>query len=326
MKRGLVLGKFMPLHIGHSGLIDFALSNCDELIVLVCAEETEQIDAYRRLRWVQQTFASKSVRTILVSYNESVLPNTSVSSQQVSKLWADFLWKELPKIDVVFTSEKYGDYLAEYMQCAHMLYDAERLNANVSATIIREKPYTYRSYLPKNVQPYFVKKVCICGTESTGKSTLTEKLAQHYNTAFVPEMARDIVEETEACTEQHLQQIALLHGSTIDERVKTADGLLFVDTDLNITKSYSRFLFGKELTVCHWIETANSFDLYLYLDNDVEHVQDGTRLDIDRRNMLHESHLAQLEKSGIKYVVINGSWDERLAKAIAVVDEFLKAN
>ena len=35
-----------------------------------------------------------------------------------------------------------------------------------------------------------VKKIVICGPESTGKSTLTQNLASYYNTSFAKKFAR----------------------------------------------------------------------------------------------------------------------------------------
>jgi HTH-type transcriptional repressor of NAD biosynthesis genes len=126
------------------------------------------------------------------------------------------------------------------------------------------------------VHPFFVKKICIVGTESTGKSTLAKRLAEHYKTIYVPEMAREIIEETENCTYDDLLKIAQLHTQKISESILAANKLLIVDTDLNITRSYSQFLFNKGLNVDPWIEEVNQFDLYLFLEPDCEYIQDGT--------------------------------------------------
>lgn len=48
----------------------------------------------------------------------------------------------------------------------------------------------YWQYLPPVVRPYYAKRVCIYGPESTGKSTLTIDLARHFQTVFVEEYAR----------------------------------------------------------------------------------------------------------------------------------------
>jgi HTH-type transcriptional regulator, transcriptional repressor of NAD biosynthesis genes len=320
MIAGLIIGKFHPLHTGHLGLIHFGIQNCDTLTVLICASDKENIAGEIRLKWLQDEFEDHPKIDIkLLNYDENELPNTSVSSREVSRVWAKKLKEIAPQTDVVFTSEPYGDYLAEYMNCRHIIYELERTTTHISASQILKNPFKYWDYIAASAQPFFIKKIVICGTESTGKSTLTERLAKHFDTAFVPEMARDILEHTEDCKPHHLVEIAQLHAQIILQKVKGANKLLFIDTDVNITKSYSKFLFGETLNVSHWIEKANIADAYIYLDNDAPHIQDGTRLDIDSRNQLHISHQAELDAQNISYQIISGNWDERFEKSIAFV-------
>lgn len=322
-----MLGKFNPLHLGHIALIEFAQDRCDELIVLICASEKEPIKGTTRLNWVTDCFKNNSkIRPILLNYIEAELPNTSVSSKEVSTIWAAKLKSLFPKIDIIFTSETYGNYLAEALKCSHTCFDIDRKVFNISASEINSNVFKYWSFLPTSVRPFYVKKICIYGTESTGKSTITEKLANYFQTTFVPEMAREIIEETEECTETHLMQIAELHAKTINENAKIANKLLFVDTDLNITSSYSQFLFNKKLFEDRWVEEANNFDLYLYLDNDAPFIQDGTRLDKQRRDELNISHRKQLIDKGIKYHLVTGNWEDRFQKSINIVKGFLAEN
>ena len=100
------------------------------------------------------------------------------------------------------------------------------------------------------------------------------------------------------------------------------DRLLFIDTDINITKSYSKYLFNKPLNVADWIEVANKADLYLFLEPDCEFVQDGTRLPDEERKKLSLFHKEQLKETGIAYFSIHGNWNERLEKAIAITKKY----
>ena len=324
MEVGLVLGKFNPLHLGHVALIEFAQEKCDELIVLICASDKEVVSASTRLSWVKDAFKNNTkIRPIVFNYVESELPNTSVSSIEVSNIWAAKLETLFSKIDIVFSSEIYGNYLAERLKCRHICFDIERKAFNISASAINSNIYEHWDLLATSAKPYYVKKICICGTESTGKSTITEKLAGYFQTTFVPEMARKIIRETEECTEEHLIQIAELHAKTINEKINVANKLLFVDTDLNITSSYSQYLFKKKLVVESWVEKANLFDLHIFLENDAPFIQDGTRLDKIRRDELNQFHKNQLESKGIKYELVEGSWSERLESSIKIVEKML---
>lgn len=320
MKHGLVLGKFMPLHKGHLALISFAKSKCDILTVLLCAEDKETIPASTRLKWLQEELGS-TVDLQVLKYSDKDLPNTSVSSKQVSKKWSVVLKKNFPHVNIIFSSEPYGDFVADFMGAESVVYDEARKNYPVSATQIKNNPFYFWDFIPESVKPYYVKKACLLGTESTGKSTLTENLAKYFDTAFVPEMARDIIEQTEECTYENLFEIATLHAKTIIEKLPLANKLLFIDTDINITRSYSSFLFGKELTVPSWIEEANKADLYIFLEPDCPFVQDGTRLNETDRAKLNSSHKNQLDKNNIKYICAGGGWEERFETIVKVIKE-----
>lgn len=324
MKIGLVLGKFNPLHLGHIALIEFAQNKCDELIVLICASDKEIINGSTRLNWVKESFENNSkIKPVLLNYLENELPNTSVSSKDVSNIWATKLKTLFQKIDVIFSSEIYGEYLAQNLQCKHINFEIERKTFKISASEIILNVFKNWDLLATSAKPFFVKKICIYGTESTGKSTLTEKLAKYFETCYVPEMAREIIEETEECTESHLIQIAELQAKTINEKVKIANKLLFVDTDLNITSSYSKYLFDKKLIVENWVEQANNFDIYIFLENDAQFIQDGTRLDKLRRDELNISHKKQLTDKGINYELVTGNWEDRLTKSISIVKKII---
>jgi HTH-type transcriptional repressor of NAD biosynthesis genes len=321
MKNGLVFGKFMPLHKGHLSLINFALKNCDRLNVVLCHHNKEKIPAEIRLRSLQNELSIfENVNLISFQYNNEELPDTSVSSVSASNLWAMAFKKLLPETDVVFTSEKYGDYLAKAMKIEHICFDEHRIEMPVSGSLIRKNPFKYWDYICKEARPFFVKKISILGSESTGKSVLTKRLANYYKTLYVPEAAREILEKTALCRPEDLLQITATHAKNIIDQSLKANKLLFIDTDLNITKSYSSFLFHRELQVDSWQEKANKSDLYLFLETDCPYIQDGTRLDQQQRENLNLSHKRILETSHIQYIQIRGNWEERFEKAKKIIE------
>jgi HTH-type transcriptional repressor of NAD biosynthesis genes len=260
-----------------------------------------------------------NITVVSFNYDSSILPNTSISSRDVSRQWATAISNLLGPIDVVFSSEPYGDYIAEYMGAVHISFDEKRTLVPVSASVIRENPFLYWDYMPAHVRSWFVKKICIVGSESTGKSMLAEKLAKYFNTTFVPEMARDIIEKTSDVILEDLDKIAILQAQTILEKLPMANKLLFIDTDINTTISYASHLFSENLNVPLWIEEANRCDLYLYLETDCEYVQDGTRVSKEEREALNLSHKEQFKKVGINLVFVSGNWEKRTNEAISIV-------
>jgi HTH-type transcriptional repressor of NAD biosynthesis genes len=325
MKNGLVLGKFMPLHNGHLALFDFAARQCDRLFILLCHTGTEPIAGSIREEWLKDE-ATKIPGAVIISYgyDENELPNTSVSSREISLQWSRVIKNILPGIDIIFSSEIYGDYLAEFMDIRHISFDIKRKTVPISASAILANPLLHWDLIAAAARPYFLKKVVLLGTESTGKSTLAKKFAAYFNTGYVPEMAREILEKTLDCKPEHLIQIAELHAKEILKKTKNTNRLLFIDTDIHITRSYSKYLFNEILDVPGWIEQASKADLYLFLEPDCEFVQDGTRLPGEERNKLSLFHKEQLKESGIAYFSIQGNWDERFEKGILLIKDFFK--
>lgn len=324
-RQGIIIGKFMPFHMGHQGLIEFGTIRCDKLTVCVCSNKKEPIDGAIRYERVKQTYSNRPEIQVLHITEE--LPGWRRSTRYASNIRAKYLQELVPEVDVFFSSELYGKYMAEYIHINHEYFDRKRTIIPVSGTKIRNNPRKYRNYLAPIAKPYYCKKIIICGSESTGKSTLAIKLAQYFDTTYVPEMARRTVPETDKIIYKDLQTIAVLHAKAIEEKSRSANKILFVDTDINITKSYSKYLLSKELTVDPWIEEVNHGDLYLYLENDCEYIQDGGRLPKDERNSLNQFHKQQLRQQWIRYHTIHGTnRKDRIQKSIAVVKQFIRSS
>jgi HTH-type transcriptional repressor of NAD biosynthesis genes len=322
MTEGLVLGKFMPLHKGHLALIEFALQRCDLLRVLICAAQPEPIDGNIRFNWLSEIFADNTkVDIVLYQYNQNDLPNTSVSSLEVSAKWAMVIKEMFADIDIIFSSEKYGDFLAGILNARHECFDENRIINKISSTHIRNNPFHFWEYLPYNVQPYFVKKIALVGSESTGKSTLAKRLAEHFQTEYVPEVARNIIEHTKDCKIEQLIEIAASHAKAILLKQKSANKILMSDTELLITRSYAAFLFNQKLCAENWIVEANQFDLYIFLENDCPFIQDGTRLNEKERDALNDHHKVFFEANNIKMVFIGGDWENRFNTSVKTINE-----
>lgn len=324
MTTGLVLGKFLPLHTGHIALVNFALQHCDQLIVLLCYNEHEPIPGRVREKWLQSTFEKDPrVKIVPALYDEAELPGTSVSSIEASRLWSNYIRQALSPIDIFFSSEPYGDHVAEFLDIRHLCFDQPRTQVPVSASSILRDPFGQWKFIAKAAQPYFVKKICISGSESTGKSVLAERLAKHFNTVFVPEMARDIIGKTEEVEFEDLGKIAEHHARAINEQTKHANKILICDTDINITKSYSKFLFNRILATPLWVNEANEFSMRLFLETDCPFIQDGTRLPETERNRLGIHHKAEMNAAGIHYQIITGNWEERFEKAKQLITNLI---
>lgn len=153
MKTGLIIGKFMPLTKGHIALIDFGIANCDELIVAVCSLKKEPIPGDLRYGWVKKYYKGNS--KVRVEHITKELPTSSESPRERAKLWCGYLKEAFPEVNIVFSSEPYGQYVAEFMDAEYKIFDIERKAVPISATKIRENPCMYWDYIPDVVKPYF---------------------------------------------------------------------------------------------------------------------------------------------------------------------------
>ncbi len=260
MNRGLVIGKFMPVHEGHLALIRFAIQHCDELIVSMSYQHNDPIPGHLRFSWLKEIFQNNNkikAEQVIDDFDDD-----SLSWMDRTKIWASFLTNRYGKIDVIVSSEEYGPWLATHLKATHISYDNERKEIPVSATAIRLKPLSNWQYIPVIVRPYFVKKVCFYGPESTGKSVMAKKLAEHYNTQFVPEVARELV-TTNNFNREDIINIGRAQTERVFEQVRKANNLLFCDTDLITTQIYSRHYLKVVPPVLYELEKMIQYDLYL---------------------------------------------------------------
>jgi HTH-type transcriptional repressor of NAD biosynthesis genes len=320
MKRGLVIGKFMPIHNGHIALINFAASHCDELIVSMSFTLNDKIDPILRFSWMKTIFKDQpNIRPAIIAddFDDENLP-----LNERTNIWAIRMREVYPKIDILFSSEYYGAPFALNLQAEHILFDEPRKFIPVSATLIRNNPFQYWEFIPKEVRPYFVKKICFFGPESTGKSTMAEKMALHYHTTFVPEVARELITSNDI-TVDDIIKIGIVQTERVKEKTNIANKLVFCDTDLITTKIYSQHYLNEVPQILNDLENEVSYDLYFLLDIDVEWVADHLRDFGDKRLEMFNLFKDELEKRGIDYIQISGNYKEREEKIKKIIDSIL---
>jgi len=247
----------------------------------------------------------------------------SLSLPERTRIWAAFIRRTYPPIDILFSSEPYGAPFAGNLGAEHVLFDEARVKYPVSGTLVRTKPFAYWDYIPAVVRPYFVKKICFYGAESTGKSFMTERMAQVYNTEFVPEVAREMLTSNDF-TLDDIREIALAHYARIEQKLKTANKLLFCDTDAITTAVYSRHYLHEVPDEVYAMERNVTYAVYLMFDVDVPWVADGLRDLGERRREMFEVFKEALEVRGIQYILVRGDYAERERIVKGVIDGILE--
>ena len=180
-----------------------------------------------------------------------------------------------------------------------------------------------------------VKKIVIIGPESTGKSTLCKQLAEHYNTLWCPEYAREYLHEHgKEYTYDDLFKIAKgqlrVEQEYIDKIQNSKfkiqnNNLLFIDTNMYVMKVWCEFVFEK----CHQFildEIAmRKYDLYLLCYIDLPWVEDELREypDLESREKLYHIFKDILVNQEVPWVEISGNNVQRSSAAVKAVDNII---
>src|SRR6185312_2913164 len=178
-----------------------------------------------------------------------------------------------------------------------------------------------------------IKKIVVIGPESTGKSTLCEKLAVHYKTLWVPEYAREYLEKNGA--DYKYEDLLTIAKGQIEMEDKITNQLwevhnslftihhsLFIDTDMYVMKVWAEYVFNE----CNnWILNRiaeRKYDLYLLCDVDLPWVQDDLREYPDEkiRKKLFHFYKDAMVNQYTPWRVISGSYEQRFQTAIDFIE------
>jgi len=168
-------------------------------------------------------------------------------------------------------------------------------------------------------------KIVLTGPESTGKSSLSEKLAEHYNTIWLPEYARTYLStKGSAYNIEDVIHIAHRQPELESSELEKANKILFIDTDLIITKYWFLEVYSNMPENLDDEITKNQADLYLLCFYDLPWEPDPLRENGgERRIYLYNLYLKELRMRNCNYKIIQGIGEERVKAAIQIVDDFL---
>lgn len=169
-----------------------------------------------------------------------------------------------------------------------------------------------------------MRQIVIIGPESTGKSTLCSQLAEHYNTVWCPEFAREYLLE-KGMNYSYDDLLKIAHGQLELEDVMLAEaknGLYFIDTDMYVMKVWCEVAFQN----CHtWILkqiAKRKYDLYLLCAVDLPWQKDELREypDLAFRKKLFTMYKDIVINSNAMWAEISGTDAQRLQMAVGVID------
>ena len=173
-----------------------------------------------------------------------------------------------------------------------------------------------------------IKKVVICGPESTGKSTLTQELASYFKTNYVSEYARDYLQskwddKKEVCNKDDLIKIAKGQVDRENSNIINSNKLIFCDTNILTTIAWSKTHFDG---FCDpWLlrqAKLLKYDYYLILNTDVPWIKDDLRDSPNDRKEMFSAHKDELESYNVDFDIIFGAdFENRFQQAINFIEK-----
>ncbi len=195
-----------------------------------------------------------------------------------------------------------------------------------------------------------IKKIAVIGPESTGKSSLSQQLAEHYKTSWIPEYARqyllqhgtdyayeDLFEiakgqmklEDDFTTTWHLERGKELNKTKYKLTGPAASHLgypLILDTNLYVMKVWSEIAFSKCDNRILTQLALRQYDLYLLCNPDLPWTPDPLREYPDQktRDRIYHYYKDAMVNQKTPWINITGNYEERFKQAVTAIDLVLK--
>ena len=178
-------------------------------------------------------------------------------------------------------------------------------------------------------QPTDIIKIAIFGPESSGKTTLSRQLAEHYDTVWIPEFARQYLEDklkntNQVCVPEDLMPIAIGQTRLENEGLNTANKFLFCDTNLLVTKVYSEIYYEFCDPILDKAAKKHKYELFFLTDIDLPFEKQDLRDSEENRNKFFYRFQNSLSENNKPYILLSGSKEARLQKAISIINDLVK--
>lgn len=347
-EHALVLGKFYPPHTGHHHLVRAAAARSRRTTVAVLGATVESITLTDRVRWLAAEHAQDAGVVIIGDVDDHPIDfhDDAVWDLHIDVVKAVLARRAiadgdptLAPVDAVFSSEAYGAELASRLGAKHVAVDLDRDTVPVSGTAIRADTPAHWRFLAPATRAGLCARVVVVGAESTGTTTLSRALADHYRTEWVAEEGRRHTEDKFAAatalaggTPPNLDDLVWTVGDFVDVARRqsaaedlaahTSGPLLVCDNDAwAATVWCERYLGAAHPDVT----TDRRPALYLLTDHvGVPFEQDGWRDGEHRREWMTARFSELLDRRGVPWHKLTGPPDERLRAAVGICDELLR--
>jgi NadR type nicotinamide-nucleotide adenylyltransferase len=328
MKHGLTLGKFAPLHKGHQLVIDAALSEMDKVTVLIYdCPETTSIPLQVRSGWLKKLYPKVN---IIEAWDG---PTEVGNTPEIKRKHEAYIINKLKIRDVshFYSSEFYGEHMSIALSAVNRLVDPMRERLPISGSKVREKPFAYREYIDPIVYRDLITNVVFLGAPSTGKTTIAKKMAQEFDTAWMPEYGREYWEKHQVnrrLSTKQLVEIAEGHLEREEKLLYQANQYLFTDTNAITTFMFSQYY--HQFTLPRLVELANQsasrYDLVFLCETDIPYQDTWDRSGHANRGVFQKQIIGDLLVRKIPFFVLSGDLESRTKTVKKILIKHQKYN
>ena len=326
MKRGLTLGKYAPLHRGHQLLIETALSEMDEMVVLVYdAPDVTAIPLSVRSRWLRDLYPS--LRVVEAWDGPTEVGYAPELMREHERYVIDTLG--VSGITHFYSSEPYGEHMSRALGAVDRRVDETRARVPIAARDIRGDAFAYREYVSPLVYRDLIINVAFLGAPSTGKTTLAEHLAQRLSTRWMPEYGREYWEQHQVgrrLTPGQLVEIAERHLEGEDALLVESNRYLFTDTNAITTATFARYYHGQVSPRLAELagRAVARYDLTFVCDTDIPYDDTWDRSGEVKRAAFQRQVIGDLNERKVPFILLSGTLDERASRVCRVLQRFHK--
>jgi len=164
-------------------------------------------------------------------------------------------------------------------------------------------------------------KIAFTGPESSGKTSLSKAIAEHFDAQWFPEYAREYL-------------LKLKKGYVFDDiekigveqyQMREADekpGIKIYDTENTVLYIWSIFKYKMVAPKIQKLMDEQHFSHYFLCSPEgIPWEEDPLRESPNERTELFDLYLAELKKENVEFTILKGDFEKRLEKAISIIED-----